>query len=77
MRCEKPYPGVLDNPANVKRVSVYTGDGVNAMTFASSRYLADDLKRRGCKTVYSVTNRIHGWPWFRRYFAEFAQMAFQ
>jgi L-ascorbate metabolism protein UlaG (beta-lactamase superfamily)/predicted alpha/beta superfamily hydrolase len=74
---EKQYPGVLDDPANVKRVSIYIGDGVNAMTFASSKYLADDLKRRGYKTVHSLTNGIHGWPWFRRYFAEFAQMAFQ
>ncbi len=74
---EKQYPGVLDDPANVKRVSVYIGDGVNAMTFASSKYLADDLKRRGYKTAFSMTNGIHGWPWFRRYFAEFAQMAFQ
>ena len=74
---EKQYPGVLDNPANVKRVSVYIGDGVNAMTFASAKYLADDLKRRGYKTVFSMTNGIHGWPWFRRYFAEFAQIAFQ
>ena len=74
---EKQYPGVLDDPANVKRVNVYIGDGVNAMTFASSKYLADDLKRRGYKTTFSMTNGIHGWPWFRRYFAEFAQMAFQ
>jgi L-ascorbate metabolism protein UlaG (beta-lactamase superfamily) len=74
---EKQYPGVLDNPGNVKRVSVYIGDGVNAMTFAGSKYLADDLKRRGYKTTLSMTNGIHGWPWFRRYFAEFAQIAFQ
>jgi L-ascorbate metabolism protein UlaG (beta-lactamase superfamily) len=74
---EKQYPGVLDDPANVKRVSVYIGDGVNAMTFASAKYLADDLKRRGYKTVFSMTNGIHGWPWFRRYFAEFAQIAFR
>ena len=74
---EKLYPGVLDNAANVKRVKVYIGDGVNAMTFASSKYLAEDLKRRGYSTVYTMTNGIHGWPWFRRYFAEFAQLAFQ
>ncbi len=74
---EKQYPGVLDDAANVKRVSVYIGDGVNAMTFASAKYLADDLKRRGYKTVFSMTNGVHGWPWFRRYFAEFAQIAFQ
>lgn len=74
---EKQYPGVLDSPANVKRVSVYIGDGVNAMTFASAKYLADDLKRRGYKTAFSMTNGIHGWPWFRRYFAEFAQVAFK
>ena len=74
---EKQYPGVLDNAANVKRVSVYIGDGVNAMTFAGSKNLADDLKRRGYKTAFSMTQGIHGWPWFRRYFAEFAQVAFQ
>jgi len=74
---EKQYPGVLDNPANVKRVKVYIGDGTNAMTFASAKNLAEDLTRRGYKTVFSTTNGIHGWPWFRRYFAEFAQIAFQ
>jgi enterochelin esterase-like enzyme len=74
---EKQYPGVLDNPANVKRVQVYIGDGANAMTFASAKNLAEDLKRRGYKTVFSTTDGIHGWPWFRRYFAEFAQLAFQ
>jgi L-ascorbate metabolism protein UlaG (beta-lactamase superfamily)/enterochelin esterase-like enzyme len=74
---EKQYPGVLDNPANVKRVQVYIGDGANAMTFASAKNLAEDLKRRGYKTAFTTTEGIHGWPWFRRYFTEFAQMAFK
>ena len=74
---EKQYPGVLDNPANVKRVKIYIGDGTNAMTFASAKNLAEDLRRRGYRTVFSTTDGIHGWPWFRRYFAEFAQAAFQ
>jgi L-ascorbate metabolism protein UlaG (beta-lactamase superfamily)/enterochelin esterase-like enzyme len=74
---EKQYPGVLDNPANVKRVKIYIGDGTNAMTFASAKNLAEDLKRRGYRTVFSTTDGIHGWPWFRRYFAEFAQAAFR
>jgi S-formylglutathione hydrolase FrmB len=47
------------------------------MTFASAKNLAEDLKRRGYKTGFSTTDGIHGWPWFRRYFAEFAQIAFQ
>lgn len=74
---EKRFPGVLDNPNNVRRVKVYMGDGVNAMTFAGSKYLAEELERRGYDTTFSLTHGIHGWPWFRRYFAEFAQMAFQ
>jgi enterochelin esterase family protein len=74
---EKQYPGVLDNPANVKRVKVFIGDGVNAMTFAGAKNLAEDVKRRGYQTVFFTTQGIHGWPWFRRYFAEFAQMAFK
>jgi L-ascorbate metabolism protein UlaG (beta-lactamase superfamily)/enterochelin esterase-like enzyme len=74
---EKQYPGVLDNPANARRVQVYIGDGANAMTFASAKNLAEDLKRRGYKTTFSTTDGIHGWPWFRRYFAEFAQIAFR
>lgn len=74
---ERLYPGVLDNPANVKRVKVYIGDGVNAMTFAAAKNLAEDLKRRGYDTVFTMTQGIHGWPWFRRYFAEFAQLVFK
>ncbi len=74
---EKLYPGVFDNPANVKRVKIYVGDGVNAMTFASAKYMTDEMKRRGYQTTFSMTNGIHGWPWFRRYFAEFAQLAFR
>jgi L-ascorbate metabolism protein UlaG (beta-lactamase superfamily) len=74
---EELYPGVLDDPDNVKRVEVYVGDGVNAQGFARSKYLAEDMKRRGYETVFSMTNGIHGWPWFRRYFAEFAQLVFR
>jgi hypothetical protein len=36
------------------------------MTVADSKFLADDLKRRGDKTVFSMTEGIHGWPWIRR-----------
>jgi len=39
--------------------------------------MTEDLQRRGYQTVFSTTNGIHGWPWFRRYVAEFAQEAFQ
>lgn len=74
---EKQYPGVLDSRANVKRVKIYIGDGTNAMTFASAKNLAEDLKRRGYQTVFTTTDGVHGWPWFRRYFAEFAQVAFK
>jgi hypothetical protein len=74
---EKLFPGVLDDPDNVKAVNVYVGDGVNAMSFAGSKYLAEDMKRRGHETISSMTRGIHGWPWFRRYFAEFAQVAFR
>jgi hypothetical protein len=74
---EEQFPGVLDDPDNVKRVKVYVGDGVNAMTFTSAKYLAEDLERRGYDTTFTMTQGIHGWPWFRRYFAEFAQLVFR
>jgi enterochelin esterase-like enzyme len=71
---EKKYPGVLDNPANVKRVKFFIGNGTNDHSNPSAKNLAEELKRRGYNTTYSLSNGIHEWPWFRRYFAEFAQI---
>jgi enterochelin esterase family protein len=74
---EKQLPGVLDNPANVKRIKVWIGDGVSAMTFAGSKNLADNLKKRGYDATFFMMQGIHGWPYFRREFYEFAQVAFR
>jgi len=74
---EKAYPGLLDNPNNVKRVTFWIGDGANAMTFAGAKNLAERMKQRGYKTTFLTTDGIHGWPWFRRYFFEMVQVMFR
>jgi L-ascorbate metabolism protein UlaG (beta-lactamase superfamily)/enterochelin esterase-like enzyme len=74
---ERSYPGLLNNPANVKRVKFWVGDGVHAMTFAGSKNLAERMKQRGYSTTFFMTEGIHGWPWFRRYFAEAVQVLFR
>jgi hypothetical protein len=77
MLLEKKYPGALDNPANAKRVKFFIGNGSNDHSNPSAQHLAGELKRRGYEATLFLTGGIHGWPWFRRYFAEFAQMAFR
>jgi enterochelin esterase-like enzyme len=74
---EKTYPGLLDNPENIKRVHFWIGDGVNAMTFAGAKNLAERMKQRGYQTTFFTTEGIHGWPWFRRYFFEMVQTLFR
>jgi len=75
---DKQYPGVLNNPANVKRVKLLMGDGTNAaLTLAESRWMASEFKRRGYQVVYQETEGTHSWPWFRRYLNEQAQQLFR
>ncbi len=74
---DKLYPGLLNDPANVKRVRFWIGDGANAMTFAGSKNLAARMKERGYQTTFVTSDGIHGWPWFRLEFYEMAQVLFQ
>ncbi len=74
---EKTLPGVLDNPANVKRVTFLIGDGVNGMTYAGAKALTDSMKKRGYRTTFFENEGIHGWPWFRKEFFEEVQVLFR
>jgi hypothetical protein len=74
---QKQNPGVIDNPANIKRVKFFLGDGVNDSSIDDSRFLTAELKRRGYTVTRYETIGTHGWPSFRRCFAEFAQIAFR
>jgi hypothetical protein len=74
---EKQYPGVLDDPANIKRVRFFLGNGANDPSSVSAKNLAAELKRRGYSATLFLTNGIHGWSSFRRCFAEFAKVVFR
>jgi len=75
---DKQYPGVLNNPANTKRVKLLMGDGSNAsLTIAESKWMADEFKRRGYDVTFHQTEGTHSWPWFRRYLNELAPKMFQ
>ncbi len=74
---DKQFRGVLNNPANTRRVKVLMGDGSNAMTFTESTYMASELKRRGYDVTFYQTDGTHSWPWFRRYLNELAQKLFR
>jgi enterochelin esterase-like enzyme len=75
---DKQYPGVLNNPANTKRVKLLMGDGANAtLTVAESRWMAAEFKRRGYDVTFHETEGTHSWPWFRRYLNELAPKMFR
>jgi enterochelin esterase-like enzyme len=74
---DKQYPGILNNPANTKRVKLLMGDGSIAMTFTESQYMAAEFKRRGYDVTYYQTDGTHGWRWFRRYLNELAPKLFR
>jgi hypothetical protein len=74
---EKRYPGVLGNPANTKTVKFFIGSGTNDHSNPSARFWLEELRKRGYDATYFQSNGIHEWPWFRRYFAQFAQIAFR
>jgi hypothetical protein len=74
---EKKYPGVLDDPANTRAVKFFIGSGTNDHSNPSAKSWREELKKRGYDATYIQSNGIHEWPWFRRYFAQFAQTAFR
>ncbi len=74
---QKQFPGVIDNPANIKRVKFFLGDGINDASFASAKNLADELKKRGYTITFFQSDNTHGWPEFRLNFIQFAQIAFR
>jgi enterochelin esterase family protein len=74
---DKQFPGVLDNPANTKRVKLLMGDGANAMTFTEATYMAGEFKRRGYDVTFYQTDGMHSWRWFRRYLNELAPKLFR
>jgi hypothetical protein len=74
---DKQYPGVLNNPANTKRVKLLLGDGSNAMTWTESNYMAGEFKRRGYDVTFYQTEGMHSYRWFRRYLNELAPKLFR
>ena len=74
---DKQFPGVLNNPANTKRVKLLMADGSNAMTFTESQYMAGEFRRRGYDVTYYQTEGWHCWRWFRRYLNELAPKLFR
>jgi len=71
------WPGRIADKKNSGRIKIWIGDGTNAFTYSSSRYLADAMPEYGYKTTFYETEGIHGWPWFRRYFAEWSTHLFK
>jgi enterochelin esterase-like enzyme len=74
---QKQHPGVIDDPANIKRVKFFLGDGIDDASFPSAKNLAEELKRRGYTTTFFQSENTHGWPEFRLNFVQFAQIAFR
>jgi enterochelin esterase-like enzyme len=75
---DQQYPGVLNNPANARRVKLLMGDGSNAnITIAESQYMAAEFKRRGYDVTFLQTDGTHSWRWFRRYLNELAPKLFR
>jgi enterochelin esterase-like enzyme len=74
---QKTYPGVLDDPAHIKRVKFFLGDGVHDNSFASAKNLSFELTKRGYSTTFFQSDGTHGWPEFRLNFEHFAQIAFR
>jgi hypothetical protein len=74
---DKQFPGVLNDPANAKRVKLLMADGTNAMPFSESTFMAQEMKRRGYDVYFYQTDGIHSYPWFRRYLYELAPRLFR
>jgi enterochelin esterase-like enzyme len=73
----KQYVEVMDNPANVKRVKFFVGDGTNNTNFARNKNFVENTKKRGYDVTFSVDDGIHGWHEFRRVLYEAAQKLFR
>ncbi len=73
----KEYGEVMSNPANVKRVKFFVGDGTNNNNFTRNKTFAENMKKRGYDVTFSVDDGIHGWHEFRRDFYEAAQKLFR
>lgn len=71
------WPGRIADQENFRRVKIWVGDGSNAMTYSSAVNFAETMKQYGYQTVFYETDGIHGWPWFRRYLAEFSTYLFK
>ncbi len=74
---DKQFPGVINNPANTRRIKLLIGDGSNAMTFSEATYMAAEFKRRGYNVYFYQTEGTHSFPWFRRYLYELAPKLFR
>jgi enterochelin esterase-like enzyme len=74
---DQQFPGVLNNPANTKRVKLLMGDGSNAMTFTEATYMSGEFKRRGYDVTFYQTDGSHSYRWFRRYLNELAPKLFR
>jgi enterochelin esterase-like enzyme len=67
----------MADPANVKRVRFFVGDGTNNPNFARNKAFAENAKKRGYDVTFSADDGIHGWHEFRRVFYEAAQTLFR
>ena len=74
---EKKYPGVLDNPANIKRVKILVSDGTANNNFARNKRFVEGMKERGYTTFFTVHDGIHGWHEFRLDLYDEAQKLFR
>lgn len=73
----KRWPGRIASTENVKRVKIWVGDGTNAMTYSSAKNFVETMSKYGYQATFYETDGIHGWPWFRRYFAEWSTHLFK
>jgi len=73
----KQYPGRFDDPANVKVIRFFLGDGRNDASMSASKKLGEEAAKRGYRVTTFATDGVHGWPSFRRCFVEWVQGAFR
>jgi enterochelin esterase-like enzyme len=71
------YEAVMNDPANVRRVKFFVGDGTNNNNFNRNKTFVENTKKRGYDVTFSVDDGIHGWHEFRRVLGEAAQKLFR
>ncbi len=71
------WPGRISDRENANRIKIWVGDGSNAMTYTSAQNFVKTMSEYGYQTTFYETDGIHGWPWFRLYFAEFSKILFK